>query len=74
MLVSYIFASDATKQNKLTTNIDQNRSKMTVDHSKLKHLDQVFDYATVDTGEHGVIQVRTLDWDTPLGTVAVAQH
>ena len=25
----------------------------------------------IDTGENGVIQVRTLDWDTPLGTVAV---
>jgi len=25
----------------------------------------------IDTGDHGVIQVRTLDWDSPLGTVAV---
>ncbi|GLP95148.1 linear amide C-N hydrolase [Paraferrimonas sedimenticola] len=26
---------------------------------------------SIDTGEHGVLQVRTLDWDSPLGTVAV---
>ena len=25
----------------------------------------------IDTGENGVIEVRTLDWNTPLGTVAV---